>query len=251
MVASPDMKTVIIVQARMTSTRLPGKVLKPVLGKPLLAYQLERLTRCTLADEIVIATTLNSADDPIVALAAKHDVASFRGSEDDVLSRYHGAALAHRADTIVRVTSDCPLIDPAVIDRVIRKFSDTPGRYDYVSNTLQRSYPRGMDTEVFSFQALDQALRESTTPAEREHVTPFIYRNPARYKLGNVAYATDESRHRWTVDTAEDLEFVRRMLEALYPSHPEFTLEDALETACAHPGWGDINQHVAQKEYGA
>ena len=244
------MKTVIIVQARMTSTRLPGKVLAPVLDKPLLAYQLERLARCTLANVIVIATTLNRSDQPIIEFAAKQGVATYRGSEDDVLSRYHGAAHSYHADTVVRVTSDCPLIDPGVIDCVIREFGIAPDKYDYVSNTLQRSYPRGMDTEVFGFETLDQAFREATLPAEREHVTPFIYHRPERYKLGNVCYPSDESRHRWTVDTKEDLELIRRMLETLYPSNPRFTLEDALAAAAAHPEWSSINQHIAQKEYG-
>lgn len=245
------MKTVIIVQARMTSTRLPGKVLMPVMGKSLLAYQLERLARCSLADEIVVATTLNRADDPIAELAARHDAGIFRGSEEDVLSRYHGAAVASRADTVVRVTADCPLMDPAVVDRTIRQFTLAPDQYDYVSNTLQRSYPRGMDTEVFSFRALNEAFHSATTPGDREHVTPYLYRQPHRYRLCNVAYPIDESGHRWTVDTVEDFALVRNLLEALYPSNATFTLEDALATAQAHPEWADINRHVTQKVHDA
>ncbi|NEO63206.1 MAG: NTP transferase domain-containing protein, partial [Moorea sp. SIO4G2] len=163
------MKLVIIVQARMTSTRLPGKVLKQVLGKPLLDYQIERLRRVKLADEIVIATTINQTDEPIVELCNSISIPYFRGSEEDVLARYYGAAVEHQADVVVRVTSDCPLIDPQVIDQVIQFYLDHQGEYDYVSNSLQRTYPRGMDTEVFSFAALDEAFHEASAQPDREH----------------------------------------------------------------------------------
>lgn len=222
------MKTVIIVQARMTSTRLPGKVMKRVLGKPLLEYQLERLQRVKLADEIVIATTTNQTDEPIVELCNSLSVACFRGSEDDVLSRYYGAATAHKADLVVRVTSDCPLIDPQVIDTVIDYCLQNQSHYDYVSNSLERTYPRGMDTEVFSFSTLQQAFGEATAQPDREHVTPFIYRQPARYRLGHVIYSEDCSHHRWTVDTPEDFELIQKIIEAIYPRKPNFTLEDCL-----------------------
>lgn len=244
------MKTVIIVQARMTSTRLPGKVLKPVLGTPLLAYQIDRLRRVRQADEVVIATTANHTDEPIVALCERMAVPYVRGSETDVLARYHVAAQEHRAAHVVRVTSDCPLIDPAVIDQVIAYYHQEPGRFDYVSNVLPRSFPRGMDTEVFSFAALDEAHNEAVAEPDREHVTPFINRNPARYRLGNLAYSTDASRHRWTVDTDEDLALITRILEALYPGRPEFTLEDCLELLQRNPEWELLNAHVEQKCYG-
>ena len=244
------MKTVIIVQARMTSTRLPGKVLKPVLGMPLLAYQIERLRRVRLAAEVVMATTTNRTDDPIAALCEQLAVPHFRGSEEDVLARYHAAAREYRAAHVVRVTSDCPLIDPAVIDQVIAYYHQEPGRFDYVSNALARSFPRGMDTEVFSFTALDEAHNEAVAKPDREHVTPFINRNPARYRLGNLTYSMDASRHRWTVDTAEDLALITLILEALYPEKPEFTLGDCLELLNQHPEWEAINAHVEQKCYG-
>jgi spore coat polysaccharide biosynthesis protein SpsF len=244
------MKIVIIVQARMTSTRLPGKVLKQVLGKPLLEYQIERLQRVKLADEIVIATTTKATDNPIVELCDRLLMPYFRGSEEDVLARYYGAAKAHHADIVVRVTSDCPLIDPQIIDRVIQYYIKDPDKYDYVSNGLQRTYPRGMDTEIFSFKALNEAFLEATEQPDREHVTPFIHRQPERYKLGSVLYADDRSQHRWTVDTPEDFDLIRKILEAIYPQHPEFSLEDCLHLLDRHPEWSKINAHIEQKQYG-
>ena len=242
-------RTVIIVQARMTSTRLPGKVLLEVLGKPLLAYQVERLRRCKRADAVVLATTTNKTDQALVDFCCEHGISCYRGSEEDVLSRYYEAAREHRAETIVRVTSDCPLIDPAVIDRVIEAFNW--GGEDYVANILERTYPRGMDCEVFTFEALQTAHREATDKPDREHVTPFIYRHPERFTLGNVRYGEDCSRYRWTVDTQEDYELIRCMLEALVLQKPHFTLEDCLHLIEQNPDWEKINCHVEQKIYGA
>lgn len=241
------MKTVIIVQARMTSTRLPGKVLKKVLGKPLLEYQIERLKRVNLADEIVIATTINSTDLPIVELCNRLSIPYFRGSEDDVLARYYGAAKEHHADVVVRITSDCPLIDPQVIDKVIQFYLEHRYEYDYVSNCLERTYPRGMDTEIFSFIALHQAFVEATAQPEREHVTPFIYMHPERYRLTQVIYSENQSSHRWTVDTPEDFELIKRIIEVLYPQTTKFTLEDCLYLLNLYPDWSLINAYVEQK----
>lgn len=244
------MKTVIIVQARMTSTRLLGKVLKQVLGKPLLEYQIERLQRVKLADEIVIATTNNQTDEPIVELCNSLSVAYFRGSEADVLKRYYQAATAHQATVVVRVTSDCPLIDPQVIDRVIDYYLQNQSTYDYVSNGIKRTYPRGMDTEVFSFSVLEQAFLEATAQPDREHVTPFLYRQPQRYRLGHVLYAEACSHHRWTVDTPEDFDLIKKIIETVYPNQPNFTLEDCLHLLQKHPEWYFINSHIEQKQYG-
>jgi spore coat polysaccharide biosynthesis protein SpsF len=242
------MKTVIIVQARMTSTRLPGKVMKQVLGKPLLEYQLERLQRSKLADQIVIATTTNQTDKPIVELCNVLSVACFRGSEDDVLSRYYGAATAHQADVVVRVTSDCPLIDPQVIDRVIDYYLQNQSLYDYVSNSLERTYPRGMDTEVFSLSVLQEAFREAIAQPDREHVTPFIHLQPERYRLGHVTYSEDCSHHRWTVDTPEDFELIQRILKALYTQNACFTLEECLSLLHQNSNWSLINSNIQQKQ---
>lgn len=243
------MNTIIIVQARMTSTRLPGKVLKKVLDKPLLEYQIERLQRVKLARSIVIATTTNDTDQPIVDLCTKLNVPFFRGSELDVLARYHGAAMTYRADVVVRVTSDCPLIDPQVIDKVIKFYLDHYPEYDYVSNTLERSYPRGMDTEIFSIQVLDEIFREASAQPDREHVTPFIYRHPERYNLANVSCAVDYSNHRWTVDTPEDFELVSNIISALYPANRFFNMQDCLDLLNKNPEWVKINSHVQQKVY--
>jgi len=242
------MCVVLINQARMTSTRLPGKVLKPVLGKPLLAYQLARLQRAKRVDEIVVATTLNAADDPIVDLCRELGVSVYRGDELDVLDRYYQAAKEHAADVVVRVTSDCPVIDPAIVDQVIAAYAS--GGYDYIANTRERTYPRGMDTEVFSMRALTEAWQEGRLPYEREHVTPFLYRHPERYRIGNVASGRDLGQHRWTVDTPEDFDLIERIIGALYPAKPEFTLDDILAQFALHPDWMQINQHIRQKELG-
>ena len=230
----------------MGSTRLPGKVLQKVLDKSLLEYQLERLARAGEADELVVATTVNPIDQPIVDLCDQHGVAWFRGDEEDVLDRYYRAALERGADAVVRVTSDCPLIDPAVVDGVVRAYRDNSEKVDYVANTLQRTYPRGMDCEIFSSKVLAEA-EQHASGSEREHVTMYIYRRPERYRLLNVSHSTDESQYRWTVDTPEDFELIRRMIEALYPESPRFTLEDCLSLIKAHPGWSQLNQHIRQK----
>ncbi|WP_223007686.1 cytidylyltransferase domain-containing protein [Cylindrospermopsis curvispora] len=246
----PLIKTVIIVQARMTSTRLPGKILKQVLGKPLLQYQIERLQGVKLADEIVIATTTNKTDAPIIDLCDRLSVAYFRGSEADVLERYYQAAVAHQAKVVVRVTSDCPLIDPQVVNRVIDYYLKNHSQYDYVSNSLERTYPRGMDTEVFPFSVLQEAFVRARSQPDREHVTPFIYRQPVLYRLGHVLYSQDCSHHRWTVDTAEDFELIQKIIEAVYPNVPNFTLEDCLRLLGERPEWYLINSHIEQKKYG-
>lgn len=244
------MKVVIIVQARMTSTRLPGKVLKEVLGKPLLEYLIERLKRVNAADAIVIATTTNDTDLPIVELCGRLGVAVTRGSEHDVLSRYYESAKGHEAEVVVRITSDCPVLDPAVVDQAIRFHVDNADRFDYVTNAFSNSYPNGMSAEVFSFRALEEAHREASTGPEREHVTPFIYLRPKRYRVGQLAYPRDLSSHRWTVDTPEDFELIRLIIEALYPEKPEFGLEDIEALMKQHPSWALINAHVVQKKLG-
>lgn len=244
------MNTLIIVQARMTSTRLPGKVLKEVQGMPLLAYQIERLRRAKLATGIVVATTVNDTDLPIVDLCRRLDIPVSRGSEHNVLARYYEAAKLHHADVIVRVTSDCPVIDPAVIDEVIGFYLDHRAEYDYVSNALTQSYPYGMAVEVFPVKVLEEAHREASAKHEREHVTPFVYTRVHRYRIGHVVHPENRSHHRWTVDTPEDFELVRRIIEALYPEKPEFDTQDILELLKHHPEWSKINTHIKQKKLG-
>jgi len=241
------MELALIVQARMTSTRLPGKVLKEVLGRPLLYYQLERLRRVSSQDEIIIATTVNKTDEPIVAFCAEHGLPCYRGSEDDVLARYCETARAFRVSNIVRITADCPLIDPVVINGVIKTYLDSRGELEYVANTLKRTYPRGLDCEVFSFEVLKEINGLATEISDREHVTSYIYRHPDKYRLKNVAGEEDHSSYRWTVDTPEDFELIRRIIEELYTVKPDFTMADCLEVMRRHPDWVKINQHVEQK----
>jgi len=234
----------------MTSTRLPGKVLKTVLGKPLLEYQIERLKRVSLADEIVIATTTNDTDAPVVELCDRLGIKCYRGPEEDVLARFHGAAHAHEADAVIRITADCPIVDPLVVDKVVQFFRDYQETCDYASNSLVRSYPRGMDTEVFSVRALDEAFFEAVAKNDREHVTPFIYNHPERYRLTSLVSPEDRSSHRWTVDTQEDFDLIKLIIESLYPSKPEFTLDDVVALLRTHPAWTLINSHIEQKKLG-
>lgn len=233
------MSTAIVVQARMGSTRLPGKVLKDIAGRPMLSYQMERLRRVKRAERIVVATTDQPADDAVERFCQKEKIACVRGSEHDVLARYHLAIERFPADVVVRITADCPLIDPAIVDEAIAAYEP-----DYVSNMLEQTYPYGMAVEVFSAQALREAHREAKDPAEREHVTPFIYRRPERYRLKSLTMAPNLSHHRWTVDTPEDFELVSRLLKTLKPN---FRLQDVLAVLNDHPDWCALNAHVEQK----
>ncbi|MBI5200667.1 MAG: glycosyltransferase family protein [Elusimicrobia bacterium] len=238
------LRRVLVVQARMTSTRLPGKVLMDLAGKPLLARQLDRRKSCRRADAIVVATTTNLTDDPLGALAAQQGVGLFRGSEADVLSRYAGAAERTRADLVVRITSDCPLIDAEVVDRVIERLER--GDCDYASNVIRRTYPRGLDAEALTLEALRRSDREAKSPPAREHVTYHLLReNPKAYRLASVEDSADHSDLRWTVDTAEDLAMVRAVYEALGPSAP---YADVLKFVRAHPEISALNAHVEQKK---
>ncbi len=241
------MKVVIIVQARTGSTRLPGKILKEVMGKPLLAYLLERLKRVELCSEICVATTTKPQDQPILNICSAMSVKTFRGSEEDVLQRYFLAAQELNADAVVRVTSDCPLIDPAEIDRLIEYYMEHLGRYDYVADCRERSYPLGMSAEIFSFKALQQAHENGKSNPEREHVTPYLYLHPEIFRLGNISYKENQRDHRWTVDTPEDLQLISKIIESLYPIKPDFSIQDIFNLLQENPEWEEINSHVKQK----
>jgi spore coat polysaccharide biosynthesis protein SpsF len=237
----------IYVQARMSSTRLPGKVLKEVLDKPLLEYLMERLKRVEQADAVVILTTTNPNDEPIRAYCEEHKVLCYQGPEDDVLKRYYEVAKKRQPDAIVRITSDCPLIDPKVIDEVIATYKARSTNYDYVSNSLTRTYPRGMDTEIFSYEALEKAFKEAQANEEKEHVTLYMYRHPELFRLMNVAAKKDFSNFRLTVDTEDDFKLIQTLLTKLYPQNPQFTLGDIIDVLQKHPEWVAINAHVEQK----
>jgi spore coat polysaccharide biosynthesis protein SpsF len=241
------MKVVAIIQARMGSTRLPGKVLLDLAGEPMLVRDVNRVRRATLLHEVVVATTMESEDDAIVSLCASRGWSCSRGSQDDVLDRYYQTAVAYDADVVVRITSDCPLIDPDVVDLVVREFLKRQPGIDYASNVLpHRTYPRGLDTEVMRFDALERAWREDTNPALREHVTPYIYRNEGRFRMHGVTSSVDHSAMRWTVDTPEDLGLVRHIYDHF--GHDRFSWLEVLAVVQRHPEWLDINRHVKQKE---
>ena len=229
------MRKLIVAQARMTSTRLPGKVMKIVCGKPLLEHFINRLKRVKSADQIVIATTINDIDNQIVDLCKKLDISYYRGSEEDVLGRYYEAAVEYGGDIIIRITSDCPVIDPEVVDSLINFYTNNIEKYDYVSNTLKRTYPKGMDTEIISFDTLKDAHFNAYGPFDREHVMPFINMRPQRFRLYNILYRTDMSRYRLTVDTPDDLKLITEIFEALYSEKPFFSLKDILDLMERNP----------------
>jgi len=242
------MKIVAIIQARMGSTRLPGKVMKEILGKPVILWDLDRISPSKLIDEIVVAIPYGKENDVIVDTIKEYNdkIVTTRGSEDDVLDRYYQAAVKTDADVVVRITSDCPLIDPVVIDNVIEQFLDND--CDYCSNSLIRTYPRGLDTEVFSFKALEKAWNEATKDYEREHVTLYIIENPYKFKLLNVANDIDLSHLRWTLDTKEDFEFINAVCKRIIPKKQLSLMDDVLELLSKEPELIEINRHIEQKQ---
>ena len=239
--------TMIVVQARLGSTRLPGKIFKPVLNKPLLSYQIERLGRVTSVQGIVIATTTNVQDQPIVDYCNHNGLHCISGSEDDVLSRYIAACDVFGLDVVVRVTSDCPLIDPDLIEKGVRHFLEAYETLDYLSICHNRSYPIGMDFEIMRVDALKKAYFEAQTSVEKEHVTPYIWKRPELFRLANMQQSLDESSYRLTVDTQEDYLLIQNILESLYPKNPEFTLKDVMSLLEKHPDWAKSNAHVVHK----
>lgn len=237
-----------IIQARMGSTRLPNKALLQVVGRSMLWHVVNRVRHACLIDGVIIATTVNAADQAIIKFAQEHKIPVFQGSEEDVLDRFYQAARAYRAEIIVRITGDCPLIDPCVVDKVIDVY--LKGSYDYVSNTLRYTYPDGMDTEIFSFAALERAWKEAQLPTEREHVTPYL-RTSGRFRVAGVENGVDLSHYhyRWTVDDAHDLEFVRAVYAKLYHTDEEvFHMADVLKTLKQHPELTQTNAGTITNE---
>jgi len=237
---------VCITQARINSYRLPAKVLRPIAGKPMLRWHLERLKLASRIDHIVVATTPEPAADAIVEIAEQAGVMVFRGSEQDVLERFAGAAALSGAATVVRVTSDCPVIDPALVDRAIALFESAGEECHYASLDVS-TFPRGLDCEVFSRQALDEAHREATLREDREHVTPFIRRHVERYAARFLSTGPLEQAYRWTVDTPEDFELARRIIENFAPTGLDFSWTDIANLMRQHPDWAAINAEVTQK----
>ncbi len=244
------MKTVVIVQARMSSSRLPGKVLLEIGGKPMLAWVLERAARASLVQQVMVATTTDPTDDAIGDFCRANGWACSRGSLFDVLDRYYQAARAAQADVIVRLTADCPLIDPALIDHTLEAFLRSG--VDFAANRLpppwQRTYPIGLDIEVCSFAALERAWREAVQPYEREHVMPYLYDAPGRFRTLLVNTEPDYGQLRWTVDTPEDLEFLRALVAQL-GGRDDFSWLDVLAVVQAHPELAEINAQVRHKTF--
>jgi spore coat polysaccharide biosynthesis protein SpsF len=228
----------------MGSTRLPGKVLKDLGGQSVLMRVVTRLRRARLINELLVATTDEPADDAIVAECRRNSVPVFRGDEEDVLDRYFRAAQLSKAEAVVRITSDCPLIDPEVTDKTIQAFLDQ--KPAYASNCVVRTYPRGLDTEVMTLPALERAWRLANQPYQRAHVTPYIYEHPEEFKILSVTGEADFSHYRWTVDTPEDLEFIRTIYARLQDKG-DFRGPDVLAVLDHEPELMDLNRSVAQK----
>ena len=244
----PTMTNILaIIQARVSSSRLPGKVLKPILGKPLLVYQIERVLQSRRIDQLVIATSTDPSDDDLENLCHQINIPCFRGSLNDVLDRFYQVAKSWQPQHVVRLTGDCPLIDPEILDAVIEYYF-TGGGYDYASNAIQPTFPDGLDVEIFRFSILEKAWKESILPSQREHVTPFIHQQPERFRIGHYRNAEDLSHLRWTVDEPEDFELVTRIYEALYPVNPEFRMMDVLALLQQRPDLAAINQKYERNE---
>jgi spore coat polysaccharide biosynthesis protein SpsF len=240
------MKTVAIIQARMGSSRLPGKVMQELAGRPMLERVLHRVSRASTLSEVVVATTTNERDDTLAHWCEARNWPCFRGSEDDVLDRYYGAACAYSAEIVVRITSDCPLIDPSEVDSVVRALVEARPSAHYSSNSFPiRTFPRGLDAEAMLLEVLEEAWKCADSTSEREHVTPFIYRRPERFAIRSVTSDVDHSEHRWTVDTLEDLQLARRIYDHF--DHDDFSWHDTLDVLARHPEWVDLNRHILQK----
>ncbi len=235
-----------ILQARCSSTRLPGKVLKPLLGKPMLQHQIERIQRATRIDRIVVATSTDSSDDPLLALCQSLNIACVRGSLDDVLARFASALNLYPAEVVVRLTGDCPVIDPKVIDEVVS--AHLSSNADYSANCIEPTLPDGMDVEVMDARCLAIAAAQAGKDSEREHVTPYIYNHPEQFHIQHVRHQPDYSGLRWTVDNPEDFQLISLFYQRLYPRNPTFGLTEMIELVSAEPELCEINQHIGRNE---
>ncbi len=238
------MRVVAIIQARMGSTRLPGKVLMDLGGETTLARVVQRVRRASLVDEVVVATTESASDDAVVAESGRLHAGLFRGSERDVLDRYFAAATHFGADAVVRITSDCPLIDSSLIDDLIKKFIEE--RADFACNVWPRTYPRGLDAELFTTSALARVCQMADQPYQREHVTPLFYERQDVFRFVSVRGKADFSRHRWTLDTPEDLLLIRSIYSGLN-NRGDFDWREALALVEGSPESYSLNAHVLQK----
>jgi spore coat polysaccharide biosynthesis protein SpsF len=241
---TPETPILAILQARVSSSRLPRKVLKPILGRPMLLHQLDRVRRARMLDAIVVATSTDPSDDVIEELCVIARIGCFRGSLTDVLDRFYHAALPYRPDYVVRLTGDCPLADPDLIDRVVSICLEEA--LDY--SGAEASFPDGLDVEVMRFAVLEEAWEEATRPSDREHVTQFINRQRDRYRVRGVANDVDLSHLRWTVDEPADFELITRIYEALYPANPAFGTQDILDLLARRPELATLNTGIVRNE---
>jgi len=239
-------KIVAIIQARMGSSRLPGKTLADIMGKPLLYHIVQRIKASKYINEIIIATTTESIDQAIVKFARENNLLFYKGSVNDVLDRFYNAATRVNADIVVRITADDPFKDPVVIDKVIKHLITHP-ELDYVSNTIKPTYPEGLDVEVLRSNALKNAYENAKLRSEREHVTPFIWKNPEIFNVANVENDEDLSHYRWTLDYEEDLEFARKVYSGIYKGEV-FLLEDILSFLKENPQVSDLNKGIVRNE---
>lgn len=242
------MKIVTVVQARCGSTRLPNKILLPILGEPLLLRMLERVSAAALVNHIVVATTDDPADDKIEALCHEWGYPVYRGSSSDLLDRHYQVGRKFDADVVVKIPSDCPLIDPKVIDRIYKFFIHHYPKYDYVSNLHPATYPDGNDVELMTMRSLTTAWEEAVRPLEREHTTPYIWENPDKFQIANLSWESGlnySMSHRWTIDYHEDYLFIKAVFEHLYQNNNRFGLDDILELLASAPEIGALNAHYA------
>lgn len=234
-----------IIQARLSSSRLPGKVLKPILGRPMLELQLERIKRINGLDTVIVATSDREEDSAIADLCHQLDIPCFRGDLDDVLARFYHCAKENNLEHVIRLTGDCPILDPDIVSSLIEYYLN--GEFDYCNNFEACTYPDGLDCEIFSFNVLEQAFEQAQKPSEREHVTPFI-RNHPNYKKGEIKGDEDISHLRWTVDNPEDFELITAVYENLYQQNPLFDTSDVLALVKQQPSLATINTHIVRNE---
>jgi len=236
-----------IIQARMASTRLPGKVLMDIEGRPMLWHIIDRLKASKLLEAIIVATSADAKDDLIYDFCHKESLDVYRGSQDDVLDRYYRAAKSYNLDLVVRITGDCPLIDPSIVDRTIQVFLDAMPNSDVATNCIKRTYPRGLDTEVFSFSLLENMWKNAKKDYHREHVTPYIYEHLDILNISSTENKEDLSCLRWTVDEESDMEFVRQVYKKLYQDGKIFFMKDVLNLLREESHLSSINRCVKQK----
>jgi len=243
-----QIKIVTVIQSRMGSTRLPGKVMMPLAGKPLLYRMHERVASSLLSGEIIVATTNEEEDTSIIQLCKTNNINYYCGHSTDLLERHYRAAKIFNADVVVKIPSDCPLIDPKIIDKVIKYYIDNKSNFDFVSNLHPPSYPDGNDVEVMTMKALKDARQSARLPLEREHTTPYFWDNPDRFRIGNVRWKTGldfSMTHRFSIDYKEDYNFIKVVYDELYSENKIFTLDDILNLLNNKPEIKKLNEKYA------